>query len=106
MGTAASSAPAEQNLSFRLANASAVLANNPMLPCMCSSWSIGQEHTSAQRKAFEKELHKVENAFQKFGGQFLTGSSVSLVSNWAESSYLTEQHPFRRHARWNVHKDA
>lgn len=43
------------------------------------SWSIGQEHTSAQRKAFEKELHKVENAFQKFGGPFLTGSSVSLA---------------------------
>lgn len=47
--------------------------------CGCRSWGIGQEHSSQQRKAFEAQVQKLQDALDSSGGPYLAGQEVSIV---------------------------
>ena len=51
------------------------------LICLGRSWGFGLGQSDKQRKHFEQQLQTLADAWQKHGGPYLTGTSISLVSS-------------------------
>lgn len=46
----------------------------------CRLWGIGTGQTAQQRQRFEAQLSKLQNVMDKYGGPYLVGDQVTLVS--------------------------